>query len=120
MDKYIKINGILIPTPDGYEWKISDLDLEGKRNNAGGLIRRRIRENVHSLDFDWTYVDKDKFHAFIKEMKKLPPEFDLTFMDATGELLTKRMYRADVTASAFLYDANSVQWKNCKTSFIEI
>lgn len=120
MENYIKINGLWIPTPDTYNWKISDLDLEAKRNNAGTVIRRRVRENVNSLDYEWTHVDQQKFHEFIKIMKQLPPEFDMTFLDGSGEWLTRRMYRADVSAQAYMFDRVNSYWQNCKTSFVEI
>lgn len=120
MANVIKINGIWVPTPGEFDWQISDLDASAERSAAGFLIRERIRENVHKLTFNWPYVERLRFYEFIAQMKDLPPNFDLQFPDATGELLTLNMYRADVTANMFAYQDEKSHWKNCKTSFIEI
>lgn len=117
----IKINGIWIPTPGSFSWGMSDLDASAERSASGFLIRERIRSGVRKVTFSWSaFPDMQKFYNFIKAMEELPEEFEMQYPDATGELLTKTMYRTDVNAEMQAYKDGRSHWKDCKTSFVEI
>jgi hypothetical protein len=121
MADFIKLNGIWVPTPASFDWQMSDLDSSAERSASGYVIRERIRSGVRKTTFNWSSMaDMEKFYNFIKILEQLPPEFEMMFPDATGEILTKTMYRADVTANMYKYADNKSYWKDLKTSFVEV
>ena len=120
MDDYIKINGVYIPTPASFDWQMSDLDVDTERSASGYLIRERIRSGIRKITFNWNAFDMQKFYDFINILDDLPSEFDVTYPDANGKLVTKTMYRGDVTSNMYMYRNSQSKWKDLKTSFIEI
>lgn len=121
MANFIKVNGIYIPTPASFEWQMADLDASADRSASGYLIRERIRNGVRKITFSWASLpDMNAFYQFISTLENLPQEFEMEFPDATGQMVTKQMYRADVTAEMYRYANNKSYWKDLKTSFIEI
>lgn len=121
MADFIKVNGVYIPTPASFDWQMSDLDASAERSASGFLIRERIRSGVRKITFSWgSLPDMQKFYDFVKTMEELPETFEMQYPDATGELVTKTMYRADVTANMYKYAGNKSYWKDLKTSFIEV
>ncbi len=100
---------------------MSDLDASGERSASGFLIRERIRSGVRKITFSWgSLPDMQSFYNFINTLEQLPEQFEMEYPDATGQLVTKTMYRADVTANMYRYANNKSYWKDLKTSFIEI
>lgn len=121
MADFIKINGIYVPTPASFDWQMSDLDASSERSISGYLIRDRIRRGVRKITFSWNVLtDMQKFYDFIDMLDNLPAEFEMEYPDANGQLVTKIMYRADVSANMFRFTDNKGHWKDLKTSFIEI
>jgi hypothetical protein len=121
MADFIKINGIYVPTPASFDWQMSDLDASSERSAAGLLIREPVRRGVRKISFNWNVLkDMQKFYDFINMLDNLPAEFELEYPDANGNLVTKIMYRGDVTANMYKYANNKGHWKGLRTSFIEI
>lgn len=110
-----------IPTPASFDWQMSDLDASAERSASGHLIRERIRSGVRKITFSWgSLPDMQAFYDFISTLENLPAQFEMEYPDANGNLVTKTMYRADVTANMYKYTNNKSYWKDLKTSFIEI
>mgnify|MGYP001172940516 CR=1 FL=1 len=121
MANFIKVNGVLIPTPASFDWQMSDLDSSAERSASGILIRDRVRSGVRKITFSWASLpDMDAFYEFISTLESLPQEFEMVYPDATGKMITKTMYRADVTAEMYRYANSRSYWKDLKTSFIEV
>ena len=122
MANFIKVNGVLIPTPASFDWKMSDLESPATERSASGvLIRDRVRGNVRKIEFSWASLpDMNAFYEFVKVLEGLPQEFEMAYPDATGKMLIKTMYRADVTAEMYRFANNKSYWKDLKTKFIEV
>ena len=121
MANFIKVNGVYIPTPASFQWQMADLDASAERSASAYLIRERIRSGVRKITFSWSSLpDMNAFYQFISTLEQLPQEFEMEYPDANGQMVTKLMYRADVTAEMYRYANNKSYWKDLKTSFIEI
>ena len=106
MTDWITINGSIMPPPTSYKVLVSDLDSENStRNEAGVLVRDRIRAGVYKIEATWK-VPVSRLSLLVNAVQ--PKSFTVRFFDlTTASYKTKTMYAGDRTASVLLQKSNS-------------
>ena len=112
----LKINGVTIVTPKGYELSISDIDGETNRNANGTLIRDRIAVK-RKLNLDWQPLTQNQSSTLLNAVTSV--FFDVTFVDPKDGIITKTMYVGDRSTPAYSYINGVVLWNGLKMNFIE-
>lgn len=112
----IKINGVDIATPKGFEVSISDLDGESNRNANGDLIRDRIAVK-RKINLEWQPLSQLEMQTLLNAVSSV--FFTVTFPDPQSGMITKTMYVGDRTAPAYQYSNGEVKWSGLKMNFIE-
>lgn len=94
MVTYLKINGVVMPTPKSYIVLLSDLDSEKtSRSELGYLKRDRIRANVYKINLEWRVQQKD---VIVLRRYLSNSSFNATFYDPTlGGYVIAKMYAGD-------------------------
>ncbi|MEN8079099.1 DUF6711 family protein [Clostridioides difficile] len=112
----LKINGVAIATPKGYEASITDLDGESNRNANGEMIRDRIAVK-RKLTCEWGLLSQSEISTLLNAVSSV--FFTVTFPDPQLGMITKTMYVGDRTAPAYQFKDGQVKWSGLKMNFIE-
>lgn len=133
---YEIIDGIAITTITAYEtityshvapacssFKISyaDVDKEGSGRNAttGEMQRERVGSYI-KIDMAWDLIpNTDEYNNWYKILTHLPPSFKATYLDPSGDMITKKFYRQDISTELYIFVKNRQMWKGLSTSFTQ-
>lgn len=110
------VNGIVVPCPSSYQYKLSDVSAaDAGRTESGLMDKMRIAQKVH-LELEWAYLTiadaATVLSAFNSEY------FNVTYLDAmAGTYHTKTFYAGD--RSTPLYNSRIGRWTNVSFNIIE-
>ena len=111
----LEIDGVPMPTPHKYRILRSDVDgANTTRNEAGFLLRERLRDGVYKLEVVWRVKMPD---LIILTTALNPPKFSAKFFDSTtGTIVTRDMYAGDAASDLLSY----IDENNLDDSFWEL
>ena len=112
----LKINGVVIDTPKGYEVMISDLDGESNRNARGKLLRDRIAVK-RKLVCEWPPLTQNQISRLLNAVSSV--YFTCQFIDPQVGVMTRTMYVGDRTSPAYCFIDGEMKWSGLKMNFIE-
>lgn len=112
----LKINGVVIHTPKGYEVTISDLDGESSRNANGKLIRDRIAVK-RKISLEWPPLTQGEISTLLSAVSDV--FFTCEFIDPQEGVVTRTMYVGDRTSPAYLFIDGEMKWSGLKMNFVE-
>lgn len=77
---WLKIDGVVMPTPSDYTFVEADFDSDSSaRSETGLLIRDRIRQGVLSPEYTWNIITTAQLAVILKACK--PKEIQVTCFD---------------------------------------
>lgn len=110
--EYLRIDGVLMPTPKTYSIDRSDLDSENTTRSLSGVMNRdRVRQGVYKIKATWLITTAD----LIKLTQALSPaSMQVKFFDGTtGMYVTTKMYAGDRSSTLALQkkNYNDIWWE---------
>lgn len=70
VQKYLKLDGVVMPTPSEYEFTEADFDsADSTRSETGVLIRKRIRRGVHTVLCRWSAISTENLRKIMNAVK---------------------------------------------------
>lgn len=121
---YLKINGVTMPTPSGYDYIEADFDSpDSTRSETGVLNRDRIRRGVLSPKFKWNALTTEQLNTILTAIEPTWIEVSVFSPKATSgnHMVTFTGYaQATRTSSVILprYDSQETLW-SFECSFIQ-
>jgi len=113
----LKINGILLPSPDTIEVSIYDIDGETFRNANGDLIRDRITTK-RKLKCKWSYLTSNKISIILQNIKE--EFFTIEYIDPEeGQQIAKTFYVGDRVAPILIKQNDLNYFWSLSLNFIE-
>lgn len=121
------INGVIVEynhiAPDCNEYKVSfaDVDKEGSGRNSltGEMFRERIGSYT-MYEVNWNLIpDTKQYRNWYKILTHLPPQINAKLKMPSGEIVTKRVYRGDVSTSLYLWTDGIEIWQGLTTTFTQ-
>ena len=95
------VDGVAIPCPSKYDWKLSDVSSSDAGRTEDGLMHKeRITQKIH-IELEWQHIKTDAAARLI--LTAFNPEYiDVEYFDyKSNAYLTKRFYVGDRTVSSY-------------------
>lgn len=95
------VDGVAMPCPSKYDWKLSDVSSSDAGRTEDGLMHKeRITQKVH-IELEWQHIKTDAAAQLI--LTAFNPEYiDVEYFDyKSNDYLTKRFYVGDRTVSSY-------------------
>ena len=112
---WIKIDNVLLPTPDTCPITEYDLDSAATgRAESGYLFRERVRPGLFSCDLAWSGLTPEQANLIRDALAPVSFEVQIRFL---GDTITKTMYAGDRKwVPAFLRDCTERWDLTCQLS----
>lgn len=95
--KKVVVNGYTLPTCSEYAGSLSDIDVDSGRSvNDGIMLRTRLRNDMHKLEFKYNLLTYDQALPIIKAVKPVYVDVEFFSLDH-GKRITRKMYVGDKT-----------------------
>lgn len=94
------VDGVAIPCPTKYDWKLSDVSSPDAGRTEDGLMHKdRIAQKVH-IELEWQYMSDEAAQAILVAFQ--PEYINVNYYDykALG-FVTKRFYVGDRNVSSY-------------------
>lgn len=112
----IKINGVELPTPSGYNVGIQDIS-KAERNANGTMIIERIATK-RKLEVAWEYLSQEELSRVLTLVS--PVFFAVEYIDPQeGTKKTGTFYAGDRTPKAMDFKNGKIRWKDINFNLIE-
>lgn len=112
----IKVNGIVIATPDDFRVSINDI-VKAERNTNGTMVIDLIATK-RKLELNWTYLSSAELAALLASVAEIL--FEVSYPDPqTGAERTGTFYKGDRNSEGLMYKNGSMVWKGLKFNMIE-
>lgn len=95
--KKVVVNGYTLPVCSEYSGSLSDVDVDSGRSvNDGIMLRNRLRNDMHKLEFKYSLLTYDQALPIIKAVKPVFVNVEFFALDQ-GKRITRKMYVGDKT-----------------------
>lgn len=112
----IKINGVELPTPSGYNVGIQDIS-KAERNAKGTMIIERIATK-RKIELEWKYLSKESLSRVFNLVS--PVFFTVTYIDPqSGGWRSGTFYCGDRNAGALDFKNGNMRYKDVKFNLVE-
>ena len=93
-DSIRTVDGVAIPAPSKYDWKLSDVsDADAGRTEDGKMHKLRITQKVH-LELEWQNIRESVASTILSAFN--PEYISVQYYDyRTGDFQTKQFYVGD-------------------------
>lgn len=110
------VNGVQIPCPSSYQWKLSDVSAaDAGRTEDTIMDKMRIGQKVH-LELAWQNITHAAASTILTAFN--PEYFSVTYLDAmSGTYKTKTFYAGDRSSPS--YNVRLGLWSNVSFNIIE-
>lgn len=110
------VDGVAIPCPSSYEYKLSDVSAADAGRTEDGLMHKmRIAQKVH-LELKWQYIPTSDVSAILAAFN--PEYINVNYLDAmAGGYQTKTFYVGDRSVPS--YNTALGLWTNVSFNIIE-
>ena len=111
-----KVDGVAIPCPSAFEYKLSDVSsADAGRTEDGKMHKMRIAQKVH-LELSWNYITTDDVSLILNLFD--PEYISVQYLDPKANAyVTKTFYVGDRSAPA--YNTRMGLWTNVSFNIIE-
>lgn len=111
----------IAPACSSFRISYADVDKEGSGRNSltGEMFRERIG-NYCMVELTWDLIpNSEEYNRWYKILTHLPPNFYADLLMPSGEIETKKFYRADITTDLYLFLKDNQMWRGLSTSFTQ-
>lgn len=111
----------IAPPCSKFRVSFADVDKEGSGRNelTGEMFRERIGSYC-MIELAWDLIPNTiEYNNWYKILTHLPASFNADVLMPSGEIVSKKFYRADVSTDLYLFVANKQIWQGLSTSFTQ-